>query len=68
MGFQGQLENDELLLLGIETEGDKGYIIKGAAFPPKVNVVSYTNRISFKEMINRLGRVDLSSTGSAVVK
>jgi len=68
MGFQGQLKNDELLLLGIETEGDKGYIIKGATFPPKVDVVSYTQRISFKEMMKRLGRVDLSATGDAVIK
>ncbi len=68
MGFTGQLKNDELLLLGIETEGDKGYIIKGATLPPKVEVVSYTQRISFKEMMKRLNRVDLSATGDVVVK
>ncbi len=63
MGFQAQLNNDELLLLGIETEGDKGYIIKGATFPPKVDVVSYTERISFKEMMRRIERVNLSGGG-----
>ncbi len=61
MGFQGQLNNDELLLLGIETQGDKGYIIKGALIPPRVNVVSFTERISFKEMIKRLKGVNFSS-------
>ena len=60
MGFQAQLKNDELILLGIETQGDKGYIIKGAKLPPKVDVVSHTERISFKEMMRRLERVGFS--------
>jgi len=60
MGFQAVLKNDELILLGIETQGDKGYIIKGAKFPPKVDVVSHTERISFKEMVRRLERVGFS--------
>ncbi|MFQ5427953.1 MAG: hypothetical protein ACE5EZ_03130 [Thermodesulfobacteriota bacterium] len=64
MGFQGQLKNDELLLLGIETQGDKGYIIKGALIPPRVDVVSYTERISFKEMMKRLEGVNFSSAES----
>lgn len=64
MGFQGQLKNDELLLLGIETQGDKGYIIKGAAIPPRVDVVSFTERISFKEMIKRLEGVNFSSAAA----
>ncbi len=63
MGFQAQLKNDELILLGIETQGDKGYIIKGAKFPPKVDVVSHTERISFREMMRRLERVGFSGAG-----
>jgi hypothetical protein len=57
MGFRGSLKNDNFLLLGIETEGDKGYIVRGALLPPKVDVISYTQNISFKEMVKRLKRI-----------
>jgi hypothetical protein len=57
MGFRGSLKNDNFLLLGIETEGDKGYIVRGALLPPKVDVISYTQNISFKEMVKRLMRI-----------
>jgi hypothetical protein len=53
MGFQGKLRNDTLLLVGIETEGNKGYLVKG----PRVNVISYTQHISFQELMKRLKRI-----------
>jgi hypothetical protein len=57
MGFQGKLRNDTLLLVGIETEGNKGYLVKGSPLPPRVNVISYTQHISFQELMKRLKRI-----------
>jgi hypothetical protein len=66
MGFRGRLKNDNFLLLGIETEGDKGYLVKGALLPPKVDVISYIQNISFKEMVERLKRVKLVGAAEGV--
>jgi hypothetical protein len=57
MGFQGKLRNDTLLLVGIETEGNKGYLVKGSPLPPRVNVINYTQHISFQELMKRLKRI-----------
>jgi hypothetical protein len=57
MGFRGRLKDENFLLTGIETEGDKGYLIKGALLPPKVDVISYSQNISFKELLKRIKRV-----------
>ncbi len=57
IGFKGSLRNDNFLLLGTETEGNRHYIIKGGLLPPKVEVISYTQNISFQEMVKRLKRI-----------
>jgi len=57
LGFRASLKNDNLLLLGIENEGTKGYLVKGGFLPPKVDVINYTHNISFKEMVSRLKRI-----------
>lgn len=57
MGFQGKLRNDTLLLVGIETEGDRGYLVKGSPLPPRVDVISYTQYISFQELLERIKRI-----------
>jgi hypothetical protein len=57
LGLRASLKNDNLLLLGIENEGDRGYLVKGGLLPPKVDVISYTQNISFQEMIIRLKRI-----------
>jgi hypothetical protein len=57
MGFTGKLKNDNFLLLGIETMEGKGYLVKGTLLPPKVDVITYTQNVSFKEMVKRLKRV-----------
>jgi len=66
MGFRGRLKNDRFLLLGIEKEGDKEYIVRGGALPPKVDVINYTNVISFKEMVKRLERIRLIGSTEGV--
>ncbi len=57
MGFRATLKNDTLLLEGFEGEGNRGYIVKGGFLPPRVDVINYTQRISFKELVERLKRI-----------
>ena len=57
LGFRASLKNDHLLLLGIERDGSKGYLVKSGLLPPKVDVINYTQDISFKEMVSRLKRL-----------
>jgi hypothetical protein len=51
------------VLIGIEREGNKGYLVRGGILPPKVNVINYTQAISFREMMKRLQRVDWKGKG-----
>jgi len=57
MGFRGSLRNDRMRLHGIMREGSKEYIVKGGFLPPRVDVVSYTQDIAFKELVRRLKRI-----------
>jgi hypothetical protein len=57
IGFSASLKNDNLLLLGIGGEEGVGYLVKGGLLPPKVDVVNYTQNISYKEMVKRLMRI-----------
>jgi hypothetical protein len=57
MGFSGSLRNDVFTLEGIETTGSKGYLVKGGTIPPMVDVVTYNQKISFKELVERIKRV-----------
>jgi len=57
MGIRGGLRNDRMVLHGIMRQGDREYIVKGGLLPPKVDVISYTQEISFKELIRRLRRI-----------
>ncbi len=57
IGFRAYLKNDTLQLEGIEKSNGKGYLVKGGFFPPKVDVINYTQRISFKELVERLKRI-----------
>ncbi|NOZ69633.1 MAG: hypothetical protein GXP46_10435, partial [Deferribacteres bacterium] len=63
LGFRASLKNDRLRLLGIENRGNTGYLVKGGLLPPKVDVISYNQDISFKEMVSRLKRVMSAQIG-----
>ncbi len=60
LGFTCYLKNDNLVLLGIESRGTTGYLVKGGFFPPKVDVINYTQNISFQEMVKRLKRINFA--------
>lgn len=57
IGFTASLKNDTMQLLGIESRGNVGYLVKGGILPPKVNVMNYNQNISFKELVRRLKRI-----------
>lgn len=69
IGFKGKLKNDNFLLTGIETVGGRDYLVKGGLLPPKVNVISYTRKVSFQEMVKRLNRItEMDSTDDIIVE
>ena len=57
IGFKAYLRNDNLLLLGVRSEDGKQYLVQGGLLPPRVDVVTYSQNISFKEIVNRLKRI-----------
>jgi hypothetical protein len=54
MGLRCTLHNDLFRLQGIEREGNREYLVVGATLPPRINVISHSQRISFSEMVKRL--------------
>jgi len=57
LGFRATLKNDKLTLRGIESRDGKEYLVVGSVIPPTVNIVSYTQEISFGELLNRLKQI-----------
>jgi hypothetical protein len=57
IGMRARLRNDILSLRGIEGERGREYLVRGGLFPPKVDVISYTQEIPFKELLRRLERI-----------
>ena len=62
LGFKATLKNDRLTLRGVESEGDKEYLVVGSWLPPTVNVVSHTQSIAFSELLRRLERIKIGKT------
>jgi len=57
IGFRATLRNDNLLLLGLGQGNETQYLVKGGLLPPKVDVITYNQNISFKELVSRLKRI-----------
>ena len=64
LGFKAALKNDTLLLRGVETGEGKEYLVVGSWLPPTVNIISYTQEISFSELLRRLERVQKKTGGA----
>ncbi len=58
IGFKCSLENDIFTLLGTALAGSNRYLVKGGLLPPRIDITTTTPTISFKEMLNRLGRIN----------
>jgi hypothetical protein len=57
LGFKATLRNDRLTLRGVESDGDKEYLVVGSWLPPTVNIISHTQTIAFSELLRRLERI-----------
>ncbi|SDZ94697.1 hypothetical protein SAMN05660420_00835 [Desulfuromusa kysingii] len=58
IGFKCALDNDNFTLLGTALSGSNKYLVYGGFLPPKIDITTTTPTISFKEMMNRLSRID----------
>ncbi len=58
IGFKCSLKNDTFTLLGTASPGSDKYLVYGGLLPPRIDITTTTPTISFKEMVNRLGRIN----------
>ncbi len=58
IGFKCSLNNDIFTLLGTASSGSDRYLVHGGLLPPRIDITTTTPTISFKEMMNRLSRID----------
>ena len=58
IGFKCSLNNDTFTLLGTALSGSDKYLVHGGLLPPRIDITTTTPTISFKEMMNRLSRID----------
>ncbi|MCF6267101.1 MAG: hypothetical protein L3J57_11210 [Desulfuromusa sp.] len=58
IGFKCSLNNDIFTLLGMASSGSDQYLVHGGLLPPRIDITTTTPTISFKEMMNRLRRID----------
>ncbi|MFK5925077.1 MAG: hypothetical protein QM483_00475 [Desulfuromusa sp.] len=58
IGFQCSLKNDTFTLIGTALPGSEKYLVHGGLLPPKIDITTTTPTISFKEMVNRLSRIN----------
>lgn len=64
MGFRCRLRNDRFEIEGVESRSGKEYLVVGSTLPPRVDVVSHSQIISFSEMLRRLERATQVGGGS----
>jgi hypothetical protein len=61
MGLSCQLRNEVCIMSGVEQADHAYYIVKGGGLPPRINVMGYTKRVDWSELISRLKAVSKSS-------
>ncbi len=66
LGLSCQLHNQVCEMSGIAEAKQGYYIVKGGGLPPRINVVGYTRRVDWPDLLERLKAVSQSS--GAVVK
>ncbi|OUR71359.1 hypothetical protein A9Q78_09905 [Methylophaga sp. 41_12_T18] len=61
LGLSCKLTNDVCQMAGV-SEAEQGYyIVKGGGLPPRINVVGYTRRVGWTDLLERLKSVSNSS-------
>ncbi len=64
IGIVCSLENDRFRMRGTARKGSDRYLVSGAFLPPRIDVVTSSPVVSFREMVRRLKRIDRAG-GSA---
>ncbi len=60
IGVNCRLVNEVCFMSGIEQTDQGYYIVKGGGLPPRINVMGYTERVDWSELITRLKAVSQS--------
>lgn len=58
IGIACSLENDLFRMHGTAREGSDRYLVYGAFLPPRIDIVTSSPTVSFKEMVKRLKRIE----------
>jgi hypothetical protein len=61
LGLSCRLHNEVCEMSGVSEAENGYYIVKGGGFPPRINVVGYTRRVDWPDLIKRLKAVSQSS-------
>jgi len=61
LGLSCKLRNDVCEMSGVGDAKQGYYIVKGGGLPPRINVVGYTRRVDWPDLIDRLKAVSESS-------
>jgi len=61
LGLSCKLRNEVCDMSGVGEAKQGYYIVKGGGFPPRINVVGYTRRVNWPDLIERLKAVSKSS-------
>jgi hypothetical protein len=68
LGLSCKLRNEVCEMSGVgETDSGGYYIVKGGGLPPRINVVGYTRRVDWPDLIDRLKAVSENS-GPVVIE
>ncbi len=58
IGVFCSLENDVFTLRGTAVKGSDRYLVAGGLMPPKIDILAPAHRISFREMVKRISRIE----------
>jgi translocation and assembly module TamB len=64
IGIVCSLENDRFRMRGTARKGSDRYLVSGAFLPPRIDVVTSSPVVSFREMIRRLKRIDRAGSSA----
>jgi hypothetical protein len=67
LGLSCKLRNEVCVMAGVGEAENGYYIVKGGGLPPRINVVGYTRRVDWPDLIERLKAVSESS-GPVVIE
>ncbi|ALC15310.1 hypothetical protein DSOUD_0519 [Desulfuromonas soudanensis] len=65
IGIDCSLDNDLFRLRGTALEGSDSYLVYGGLLPPRIDVVTTPQAVSFREMVKRLKRLDRAGNRNA---